>query len=60
MEESPSLGNREKTSTGPRINSEELHPTGYDALGLKCSYPIPFFYVDSSKAMTGQRHLTNG
>ena len=33
-EESPSLGNRDKTSKGPRINSEELHPKGYDALEL--------------------------
>ena len=34
MEKGPSLGNRSKTSKGPRITSEELHPTGYDALRL--------------------------
>ena len=45
---------------GPRINSEESHPLVCDALGLKCSSPTPFFYMNSSKTMTGHRPLTSG
>ena len=38
---------------GPRINSEESHPIGCDAVGLKRSSPTPFFYMNSSKIKTG-------
>ena len=37
----------------PRINSEESHPIGCDAVGLKRSSPTPFFYMNSSKIKTG-------
>ena len=45
---------------GPRIKSEESHPIGCDAVGLKCSNPTPFSTMNSSKTKTGHRPVTSG
>ena len=44
---------------GPRIKSEEFHPIGCDAVGLKRSNSTPFSTMNSSNTKTGHRPVTN-